>query len=352
MLLRKQRIIELIEWCVDVNLSPRNLIWVRKVSHHAATLWAPTEKTIKGYRETMSRMYSEDKWTSVVISSQLLTQQQKSLWLSTHNYDLSSFPKLYPPNLTLASCRNDSLSTGNLKALVFDLWNAFPNIGLKETAEFYDFSYESKKKLLWKYHSEWRVKEGFGKAPKIVKNQPRGIHGAEWQASVPKGLDMEVAQQHNWVKSKNRNGMLFFPKCGGGIGTIFWHKNGHIRLFLHEGYTTESYAKQLFCNGYRDIINDIKVLVGCSDTVHHVGGSLTVNTRTRLPYVKVDNFRKSHGIEITLGDRSHPDSVEIKYSVPDCLKPLSAILNERNDSYVLRLLGKKGWKSNERYYVV
>lgn len=155
-----------------------------------------------------------------------------------------------------------------------------------------------------------------------------------------------------WGLSKNRNGMLWFPKNGGGIGTIFWHVNGRVRLFLHEGYVTDGHAKQLFSDGFGDLIEDNRVLLVCLSTVRHVRGDFTAKTQKRLPHAEVDEFKESHGISIKLGDRSHPQSVEVRYEIPSCLKPFEVILEKFYVTQVSRSWECREKESRNEFYVV
>lgn len=320
---RVERITHLVEWCIQRGYTPRSSAWADKVLRYAAT-YMLSNRTIKDYLKTMKQVYGEDCWCSIALKSSNLTERQKQHWLKKAGLTL---PRTDPTDLTRAFSRDAEVKPTNLKGLVFDFWDAFPTSNTKDTCDFYGISYNEKRGLIWKYRTQWRKREGFRKVPKIAKNRGRVVHKGEWRAVVPP-LDRVAAQRFGWGLSKNRNAMLYFPEDGGSIGTIFWHRNGRVRLFLHEGYVTDGHVKSLFCDGFMPLIKNDRVLDVCLNHLRHVGGHLTVETRKRLPHVKVNNFKKSHGVGFVAGDRSHPRGFEFTYGIPNCMRPFEELLNQ------------------------
>lgn len=298
----------------------------------------------------MLSMYRSDRWQSVALESKNLTLEQKQDWLQKIGAlsDTKSEPN--QPNLTNASSKKRGFT--NLKGLVCDYWQAFPDSDTKETCENLGISYEEKKQVLWNYRSELRHKLGLGKVPKVSKKAGHGVHKGEWKGFVPRDLDRESAEQLGWGQSSNRNKMMWFHKDGSGIGTIFWYVNGRVRLVLRDGYVNEGHAKQLFCNGFRNLIADDEVLCACLSSLRHVRGHFAVNTRKRLPNMRVKEFQESHGISVTLGDRSHPEDVEIQYTIPNWVRPLEKILDELCISFISGAQEGRNKEPGESFYVV
>jgi len=70
---------------------------------------------------------------------------------------------------------------------------------------------------------------------------------------------------------------------------------------------------QLVCNGFSfpGLITDMKALERVLESVRFRGAHFVFNTRKRLPYLVIDLFRKSNGVVIKVGDRTHPTGVEV-----------------------------------------
>jgi len=68
------------------------------------------------------------------------------------------------------------------------------------------------------------------------------------------------------------------------------------------------------------------------------GAHRVFDVRRRLPYVKIDVFKKSNGVEIVLGDRSHPTCVEVKYEYPSWA--------ERNEQLLENILAQINLRNN------
>ncbi len=72
-------------------------------------------------------------------------------------------------------------------------------------------------------------------------------------------------------------------------------------------------AYQLVCNGFSftGLITDVKLLENVLRSVRFKGAHFVFDTKERLPHLVIDLFRKSNGVVIKVGDRSHPTSIEV-----------------------------------------
>ncbi len=346
---RNERILELIEWCIKIGINPDTPTWIVRVSNLAAT-FSLSKRTVKDYIQTMAKSYHHNKWLNFIQSSEKLTTIQKEEWvkkvgiLKTLPRHHATLPEPYP---TCTPSKTNQKIT-NLKATLFDYWNAFPNASIKDTAKFFDISYVKRKKVLWKYHSLWRTRYGFGKVPKNLKKNNQAIHRGKWETWVPPSVNRKNVKKLGWNLSSNRNKMLWFD---GEFGSIFWHYNGHVILMLHLGFVKKGCAKQLFCKGFNRLLSD-DVLASCLTKINHVGGHFTMQTDRRMPNMQISNFKKSHGINIKLGDRSHPNSVEIEYSVPEFLEPIKKMFDYLVKDSISSISKTKTKNREDKHYII
>jgi hypothetical protein len=78
-------------------------------------------------------------------------------------------------------------------------------------------------------------------------------------------------------------------------------------------------AYQLICNGFSftGLITDIKVLEQVLLTVRFKGAHYVFPVGMQLPKLTIDLFAKSNGVVVKVGDRTHPDSLELQVTYPD-----------------------------------
>lgn len=119
-----------------------------------------------------------------------------------------------------------------------------------------------------------------------------------------------------WKRSGFRGGMWTFVKRDWGslkwfpsTGTILWsirrpYSIGRVLQLLAYGFS------------FTGVVTDLKEIERLMESARFVGAHRVFDVRRRLPYVKIDVFRESNGVEIVLGDRSHPTSVEVKFRYP------------------------------------
>jgi len=169
-------------------------------------------------------------------------------------------------------------------------------------------NYVNKVKSLWKYYHEkgrgsnclsdvhcWR---GFGYVPLDIQEHIQGHMPLE-----------------GWQTTRARNRMLVFRD---GLGRLELFETGRVNLYVRKPATLGK-AYQLFCNGFFKIgvISDVKVLEVCLKSIRFKSAHAVFETKQRLPPLTINLFDKSNGITIKVGDRSHPNSVEVIFSFVD-----------------------------------
>jgi hypothetical protein len=70
----------------------------------------------------------------------------------------------------------------------------------------------------------------------------------------------------------------------------------------------------------------------------------TIETRQVLPKTKIKDFKKSHGIEIKLGDGSHPTSVEIEQTEPFWFNKIEEVIDKLGTQIDSHLALIKLWR--------
>jgi len=157
----------------------------------------------------------------------------------------------------------------------------------------------------WKYHHE--NEQG---------SNPSSSHNCKYLGLVKEGEVSRIeAVNKGWEPSKARNRFLVFHDPS-KLGRIAWFETGLLVLNVRP-VANEGKAKQLFCNGFfqTGLISDVNVLDACVSRIRVHSGHTPFATSQRLPKTTITAFAESHGITIKLGDRSHPNCVEVLWEV-------------------------------------
>jgi hypothetical protein len=120
-----------------------------------------------------------------------------------------------------------------------------------------------------------------------------------------------------WVLSKARNRFLVWK---GRLGRVTWFQTGTVLLHVKRPGNLGK-AKQLFCDAFVNtgLLTDMKVLNPVLERVRPASGHFPYSSGERLPYMVIRDFELSHGIVIKVGDRTHPDAVEVIAGFSDAI---------------------------------
>ncbi|MCJ7424703.1 hypothetical protein MUP01_10625 [Candidatus Bathyarchaeota archaeon] len=123
-------------------------------------------------------------------------------------------------------------------------------------------------------------------------------------------LDVQVpVETDGWVTTRARNRMLLFKN---GLGRMELFETGRVNLYVRKP-ATQGKAYQLFCDGFfkTQVISDVKVLEACLKSIRFKSAHFVFETKQRLPPLTIRLFDESNGVTVKVGDRSHPNSVEV-----------------------------------------
>jgi hypothetical protein len=113
----------------------------------------------------------------------------------------------------------------------------------------------------------------------------------------------------DWVPSKAKNRFFVWR---GRLGRAVWFESGTVTLHVKRPGNLGK-AKQLFCDAFVNtgLITDFKLLNPVLERIRPKSGHFPYSVGERLPYMVIRDFEESHGVVIKLGDRTHPDAVEV-----------------------------------------
>jgi len=207
-----------------------------------------------------------------------------------------------------------------LKERVFLKLNQFPNIKTRELCRLLDLDYHQSRETIWSYRSEWRKTKSI--MSRALKAQ---THRARAACFALKSFDRKLALRVGWIQSKNRNRALIW-KVNPSYGRIIWYQNGKIIIHIKKPQIVAR-VKRLLCFAFFNtgLLYDPRLLNPFLEPVHWHGASDVFETGKKLPYLKINKYKASHGLEILVGDTSHPTSVEVNWVHPDWLERLELI---------------------------
>jgi len=163
-------------------------------------------------------------------------------------------------------------------------------------------NYVNKVKSLWKYYHQNR--QG--------SMCPSDVHCWRGFTYVGRELGLLVGKlglASGWSVTRARNHMLVFRNV---LGRLELFGTGRVNVFVRKpGSFGRAY--QLFCDGFfkTGVISDIKVLEACLAGLRFKSAHFVFETKERLPELTVSLFSETNGVTVKVGDRSHPNSVEV-----------------------------------------
>jgi len=209
------------------------------------------------------------------------------------------------------------------------LWVKDSYITAKKACNSLNLNYGKHGKYLNNLLSEFRSNPSIGLPLKAHSLHKRVF---VWE-NVPRNLLLdylgakEFHRGLGWNSISNRNGMWVFK---GKLGSIHWYKGGLVRLYM-KGSVMLAQVKELFCRAFWwfsiedwNKYLDVPLLEVERHWVFDIGAPVT-------PFV-INNFKHSHGLQIFV-DKSHPNAVEVKETVPFWVKRLLRELDSLNKKF-------------------
>jgi len=120
-----------------------------------------------------------------------------------------------------------------------------------------------------------------------------------------------------WSPSRSKNRFFSFY---GSLGRVVWFETGTVIMHVRRPGNMGR-AKQLFCDAFVNsgLISDFKLLNPVLSSIRPKGGHFPYSSGERLPYMVIRDFEESHGVVIKVGDRTHPDAVEVIASFSEAI---------------------------------
>jgi hypothetical protein len=212
-----------------------------------------------------------------------------------------------------------SSNSNNLRTQIFGLLDgegqSNPLLTPKQICKLLNLTYKqyhnyvSKTKWEWKYYyqnergskcSNFHCFKAKGRLDLELSVALRRLVEADWDKN---GLGF------GWVCSKAKN-RFWIWKCK--LGRAVWFETGLVGLNVRRPGNLGK-AKQLFCEAFVNsgLVSDFKLLGPVLEKIRPKSGHFPYSAGERLPYMVIDDFEQSHGIVIKVGDRTHPDSIEV-----------------------------------------
>jgi hypothetical protein len=226
-------------------------------------------------------------------------------------------------------CKSSNSNNGiNIRKRVFDLLEGLgsgnqsnPLLTPKQICKLLSLSYKeyhnyvSKTKWEWKYY--YKNERG---------SKCSNFHCFKAKAKLDLPLSSALRQVVGVEIDKFGSGFGWFPSNAknrfwiwrGKLGRVTWFETGSVRLHVRRPGNLGK-AKQLFCDAFFNsgLISDIKVINPVLEGIRPKSGHFPYSSGERLPYMVIRDFEQSHGIVIKVGDRTHPDAVEVIASFSD-----------------------------------
>jgi hypothetical protein len=261
---------------------------------------------------------------------------------------LPNTPKDSKNNTSRSSEHYSNVSNGNCESLhirsnIFKLLDENPLLTPKQLAKQADLPYKEYRNYLTKLRSDWKYYHAKERGSKCSN-----LHCFKGKLSLEKSLSVGCratvegmlskicvgcsaancvgcSGYLGWTPSKARNKFLVWH---GGLGRVTWFTTGTLLLHVRKPGNLGR-AKQLFCDafGSTGLVTDVKLLIAITDgLVERVGlrglglyqkeVHAPYVTNQRLPPMEIRDFEESHGIIIKVGDRSHPNAIEVIAQFP------------------------------------
>ena len=215
---------------------------------------------------------------------------------------------------------------------VFALLDKNPLLTAETMAKLLNFTPEEYKrtkgylrtlKCNWKHHHE--------KERGLIRSCPDDVHNAFFVGKLFSVVEENNVLMAGWVRSKSRNRFLLWKDP---VGRIRWFSTGTIELYVRKPASLGK-AMQLFCNAFTwtKLVTDLAVIDEFQKSLRVRGFHAVFNTESRLPYMKVQLFKGSNGMELVIGDRSHPNGVELIVNYLDQVEQAKSLIENLTKAF-------------------
>jgi len=189
-----------------------------------------------------------------------------------------------------------------------------PLLRAKILCKILHLSYSKYKQTVTNYRNYWKYNHENERGSKCSS-----VHcfraRVKLELELSKALRQRVAYDgkgevgFGWTPSKSKNRFFSFY---GSLGRVVWFETGTVIMHVRRPGNMGK-AKQLFCDAFVNsgLISDFKLLNPVLSSIRPKSGHFPYSSGERLPYMVIRDFEESHGVVIKVGDRTHPDAVEV-----------------------------------------
>lgn len=215
-----------------------------------------------------------------------------------------------------------------IKKKVKDLLEKDPLLKPLQICRFLELDYKQHGNYVTVLRSRWRT---------LAKSElgSKRLNFHHWHGYVYVPLECrrqrDAAVEQGWIKTRSKNRFLLWKSR---LGRLMWFETGRVNVWIRKP-ANKGKAAQILADAFFKsyLIPDIRIFEKFLATLRFKGASVTMDLGIRLPYTKLSFLKKSNGVEITLGDLSHPTCLEVDYHYPDWAEQTEKILGS-----LLRLL--------------
>lgn len=229
--------------------------------------------------------------------------------------------------------KHDSLTSHSktIKETVYALLDQNPLLTPKQLCKMADLPYKKYRDYVTHIKTAWKYD------PRKQHGLKCSVHAWRGYTFLPIEWPPEVLVKAGWIKTRARNKWFLWKEK---LGRLQLFGTGRLNLYVRKPASLGR-AYQLVCNAFSftGLITDMKILQGVLKAIKFKGAHYVFPTGQRLPQLTVDLFGKSNGIIVKVGDRSHPNSIEILAYYPDW--------GERNEALIRDFMDliRQGFKS-------
>jgi hypothetical protein len=201
----------------------------------------------------------------------------------------------------------------SMRKEVCKLLDENPLLTAKMLAKLMNLDYKKYRQTLTNYRNFWVYNHENERGSKCSS-----LHcfKAKVKLDLPLSQDLRGVVDSNveemafgWVLSKARNRFLVWK---GRLGRVVWFESGTVTLHVKRPGNLGK-AKQLFCDAFVNsgLLTDVKVLNPILERIRPKSGHFPYSSGQRLPYMVIRDFEERHGIVIKVGDKTHPNAIEV-----------------------------------------
>jgi hypothetical protein len=206
----------------------------------------------------------------------------------------------------------ESSDTRSIREQVFSYLDKNPLLTSKPLCKLLGLQYREYGKYVANLRSSWKYHH------KNERGSKCSSHGWRGWCYLPRETVRDVrgrAVDVGWLRSRARNKWLLWRDR---LGRLQWFETDRVNLYVRRPANLGK-AYQLICNGFSftGLITDVKVLEQVLSSIRFKGAHYVFPVGMRLPCLTIDLFQKSNGVVVKVGDRTHPDSIEVLANYPD-----------------------------------